>query len=805
MQALLGSNLSFLSVPQLPVDLSIEEAHLIIPEGFESILVVSKSDGDLKLELKNDEYKDNVITIPSSLFNPSKNKVSYPNFLVLQKDKKIDYFNDLTNRYILNQNEIMYIVLQHRLSLFLGRNVAYSYLLKRDISAVKSFVQHVKAYAYNAISKNDNSYITMDVFNDDLSLKGLFGDLIHYRSFVPSVKLFMDIKSYLPIQFSSESNVGKLGKLILRPYEEGSLFRSPGHKLFQDPQGNWTLKSLFKSAQNVVARNKTHVTANAYKRYNFQPTSNFIEDWVYDAANYPVDDPILEGYKPKDHCYRRALVMIVPMNHDTKRFLFGEAEVSQDYYDDWIWEDLKVLECFESMDIPTDGTIVFAQPKIVDKLSNQVIEYENFIKIGTKFEAGKVEDIIIKDVFGVQYVKSKSTNGPLGKERITFRVIRRPGNARCDSNTGFKAVTKGKPYLGKLVLDNGKEHKFDMAFGMNSFKAKQNGIVCARAALAVDLNMYQPKHWSGLLNTQDVEEMQNASDSLTGYKVYDENGNQLTNVQVGVIYYRYTEPCKIFKSYRLQTLSHEAARNMHRNDDKSLFEFIHKNYINSEMKEAMIEFQRILTMSDIFEGDEELPYYSYKDVIKNKLFTRDELFNSTLRSSRANPKYLNPEFNPKGFFLDFRSEKGPLIRVPSASILSLFESELETGEWMYHRIFISLNKILMAILDNKIYFIFDRNLKSTRTNTLSARYFQDIKGVIFTSEDKAEMNITCFTRPNVPGFAMKQVCEPLLPEGTALIMCQKTYNKAVKNCYGEDHDYHTLVNSFYGLHVRNPS
>ncbi len=116
------------------------------------------------------------------------------------------------------------------------------------------------------------------------------------------------------------------------------------------------------------------------------------------------------------------------------------------------------------------------------------------------------------------------TTGPYGRENISLRIAVRAGNARIDSNTGLKAVTKGKPYLGKIILEDGKELRPDMAFGMNSFKAKQNGIKLARAALATDLGYYKPKHWSNLLNTLDELEINTASQSLPNYKYYDEFG-----------------------------------------------------------------------------------------------------------------------------------------------------------------------------------------------------------------------------------------------------------------------------------------
>ena len=61
------------------------------------------------------------------------------------------------------------------------------------------------------------------------------------------------------------------------------------------------------------------------------------------------------------------------------------------------------------------------------------------------------------------------------------------------------------------------------------------------------------------------------------------------------------------------------------------------------------------------------------------------------------------------------------------------------------------------------------------------------------------------SRPEIPGFAFKQVTDYILPDNTCVLMCNKTYNKAIENALGEDADLHALAYNFYGLHVRAPS
>ena len=564
------------------------------------------------------------------------------------------------------------------------------------------------------------------------------------------------------------------------------------------------MKSLFKSAQNITARNKTHVTANAYEVFDFLPTSVFAQDWVYNSEKYPdLDNPVLEGYEPKDRCYRRAVVVIRPMNTETQQYLFGEVEANESFYDTYVWEDRTVIDNFDKFAIPKDGTIVHVT---THKDENDFITEEKSIVIGYAEEGEVDRPIALKNVKAVKFIKEQITSGPLGKSKVTLRVARKAGNARCDSNTGFKGVTKGKPYLGRIVMADGTELTPDFAFGMNSFKAKHNGIQLARAALAVDLKAFTPDHWSGLLNTNDEDEVNAASNALPSYTYYDEFGEVHSEVQVGVIYYRYTELGDIFKSFRPQSLSHETGRNLYHNENPELFHYLWDNYVNGEMKEALIEFQKVLCSAGDFEGDVDKPHYTIATIRKSKLFDLEkDLITSTMLNSHSKTKLTQDEFNPNGFFLDFRPNRGPLVRVPSAKILRMFEQELETGAWMYHAMFISLSKIIRACIYGNPQFIFQKTSEKVKRDTLADRYLRDVRGIIFTTDESAEMNVTALSRPMVPGIAMKQVVDVLLPEGTALIMCKKTYNKALRNCFGDDYELESLKYGFQGFHVRNPS
>ena len=807
---LIGENGIFKDVPKLSANLMTAEAALqLIPKGYDDIVEACFRNGEIVIRLLKDEYKENDIVIPSVLFVPALHKVSYPQFLIerniFTKKPVINYFDDkVKSEYIFNQNQILYICLQHRFEQYRKHNIHYSNLLKDDIKAVKSFVAYIPTTAYNAQQKSKHSYAIMSLYNQYGEFKAeCLGSMIDKKMSVPNADEWRIIAPSLPVQFSSDSGAGKAGKLVLQPYELGSVYRSVGHHMFKDrTTGKYMVKSLFKCASNIGARAKTHTTSNAFAVYEFKPTSVFAQDWVYNTLKYPdTANPVPEGYEPKDECYKEAIVVIRSFNKNNNEFLYGEVQMNESLYDTFVWEDKNIIDNFDRLEIPEDGTIIYGDE------SKEL----NFHLTGTKILLGYAEEgavdrpIYVENAKAVQFVRQSYLMGPAGKSKLTVRVAVRAKNARIDSNTGLKGVTKGKPYLGKIVLADGTQLKPELAFGMNSFKAKGNGIAAARAALAVKLKTYKPKHWSGLLNTLDEAEMEAAANSLPEYKFINEFGKEEV-AQIGIVYYRYTEIADRFKSFRKQSTSHETGRNLFHNKDNRLYHHMWDTYVDAEMKEALVEFQKVLCGSDAFEGDGDLPYYTIASIKRNKTFTIErDVFTGTILDTKSEAIYLNEEWNPDGFFLDFRAAKGPLIRVPPARVLNLFVNKLQSGSWRHHYMFISLGKIIAQMIYGRAAYIFDSNPNSVR-QTLSMRYLKDVKGIMFTSDESKEMNITTLTRPMIPGMAAKQSHEPLLPPNTALILCPKTYRRAVKNAFGEDGDLETLMyGGLRGLHVRSPS
>ena len=777
----LGLTGSFKNVPEIPSNLSIHDAHLLIPEGFEDIVAmeIDENSKTLLLEVLTDNNRKNtIITIDSSLFNPKDNGYFYPKFLIEREFKRIpnlDYFNNKTDRFIFNQNELLFIALQHRLMHFKQFKNAFGNLINSDVKSIKNFINHIPNTAYNAIQKDEHSYIILSLFNyktgqlKRVKNNSCLGTLLKNKAYHPSPYIFDKLMDTLPIHYSSES-MGEHSKYVLSPYENDDIYRSLGHKTFKDKNGNWYCKSLFPSKQNLPARNKTHVTANAYPIANFKPVSLLMQDYL---AN-----PETQSYTSKDECYIRCLVAIHPIL-DNNKFLYGEVEASAKVVETLVIERESITDQFEDIYIQVGQTVKANKDNIVNvgiNINNEIKYIENCTEVT---------------------LKHNNVVGALGVNKLIFNVTRPAGNARLDSNSGLKGVTVCKPNLGQINIPSlGFKEMPDLVFGMNSFKTKENGIAIARATLAVELGLYTPKKF-GLLNTLDPDEVLAAAKSLPEYQYYDMFGIPQT-VQIGVIYARFTELCYIYKSYRNQSFSFEAGRILNSLEDKTLFNTVWDNYVNPDKKEVVFELEKILLdKTNIYQED--IPSYSISQIQSQKLFTEKDLVLNPMLTIKSESKLLDEEWN-KGFFLNLTSVGAGIVRIPSAKLLNLFVSQSENKMYMYSALTVIISRMLNSIIFRQQYFLTPRENKQSITQT----YYSEINGMLYSDEDAAMMLIQTLSRPEVPGFAMKQNTDYILPNNTCVIFCKETYNRAIKNALGKDHSLHELKHGFYGLHIRSP-
>ena len=780
----IGLTGNFIDVPHIPSELGVDDIHLLFPKGFEDILsyTLESTTGNIVLEISTDENRENsIITISKNLYNPKESSCVFPRFLIEQNLKypSIDYLTDTRNRFIFNQNELLYICLQNRLVEFKKFKNAYANLLNNDIRSVMEFINYIPASAYNAIQKEQNSYIVLSIFDfitksmKKIANSQCLGNILKFGAYHPTKKNLAILLQKLPIHYSSES-MGEGSKYVLHSYDK-ELYRSVGYRMTKDKSNNPVALSLFKPAQNVSARNKTHTTADAYRIANFEPTSLFIQDYIPNQET--------REYLPKDECYVETLCVIHPIL-DNQKFLFGEVEASAAFVETRVIERESVSQQFEN---------IFAEKDVVIKSGP-----DQKVLIGLDITN---KPIYIENCDSVKLVNI-SILGTLGVNKLTFEVTRACGNVRADSNTGLKGVTTCRPNLGKIVFPELKEEiSPTLVFGMNSFKAKGNSIELARAALATKLGYYTPKN-HGLLNTLDIEEINNASKSLPEYYYEDQFGVR-QKVQIGIVYTRITELCYIFKSFEKKSFSFEFGRVLHSLPDQRLFNNIWENYVDEKYKQAVIELEKIqLDKKDLF--NDELPIYTLESIRSRKIFTTKDLISNILSPTESSSKLLDEEFN-KGFFINFLPNGGKVIRIPSAKTLKLFCSQNESQMYMYPSLLLEISKILQNVLLNRVAYLFPKTETNfALNNTPIIRYYKEIKGLLFSNEDSAVMMVQKLSRPEIPGIAMKQTTDYILPDNVVVVMCDKTFNHAIIKTLGKDYGNRYYTHKFRGLHGRAP-
>lgn len=787
MENIIGLNGDFRRVPFISPNLDQSEVHQLIPDGFEDLIsfAVNSITGDIELTLENDESENSIINIPKTIYNPQSKDVTFPKFLIEQefRNNNVDYFDPKDgNRYIFNQNELLWITLQHRLTSLSSYKVVYANLIMTDISQIKDFQTNSPFKAYNAIQKEKYSYLILSIFDNRTKMikyksgNNCIGNILKTKDYKVNSIALSALLHRLPLRFTAESN-GEKSKYTLCPYPE-EIFRSVGLKTFIDPKTKVPhVTSLFKSAQNLPSRYKTHITADATVIADFKPTSVFAQDYLPNSET--------RTYSPKDECYKEAICVIHPFTQ-TGKFLFGEIEASVD----------------------VNRTPVIVRESITALFHDDHMYFD----IGeTKQASNKGSILVGKDIEGKPVVLSNCISAKLETEsyvgafavrKLVFSVKRCSGNARIDSNTGLKGVTKCKPNLGVINFDNSNLSKLkpDLVFGMNSFKAKGNSIILARAALAVKLGTYKPKHFSGLLNTLDEDEINKASESLPDYHYIDEFG-EVIPVQIGVVYYRYTELCTTYTSWEKQKFSFECGRVLHSLPDKTLFNAIWDNYIDPDRLGVVLEFQKILEDRESIFDSESLPVYTPKYIIEQKIFKTTDLVTSVISSGESNSKLLDEEFN-KGFIINFtNSPRGFYLRIPPASMLNMYCTETDDRMYMYPRLLVLISRIIQYILENRLGLLFPREFKNGYTfeQTPVGRYYSEVKGLLYTSPEASVMMVQTLSRPEVTGFAGKQTVEPLLPPGVVLIMDDNLYNKVYEYISPKERG-----TQLYGLHARSP-
>lgn len=770
-------------IPFIPEHLDRSQLHLLIPDGFDFI-ETDIQHTTLVVRVKESDDVDAEAKIEEVMYNPLHGGTFFPRFLIETSTlttKKVVY----DESSYLNQNQMLYWIIQHRCCQFAeqikeGRK-AYAYLLANDIANMTKYITYVRPRAYNAKQAASKTTVILSPWHQyEATVKNLklshntIGDALKSPYILPKGAKLKTVLRSLDIYPSSESAASKSGKFVVHNFKDEPLYRSVGFKINAD---RGTMTSIFPAKQNMVARLKTHCISDAYE-LKFPSNSVFFQDMLPNKET--------KQYEPRDNCLREAIVVFSLMGtHDT-RFVCGEIEVSKAFCETELWVEEAISEQFLSLNISEGETIVNPHGKIV---------------IGTKIDE-TFEYIYAHEVVCV----SITPIGMMGVQRVRLKVKRLVGNSRIDSNTGLKGVTKCKGNLGEIEFPD-RVIKPDMVVGMNATKAKHNTIVLAQAALAVKLGYYTPTNKFGLLDTLNEQEINKAADSLPPFTYTDQFGID-QKVYVGLAYPRVTELASTYGKFKAQSFMFETGRLLAQNGNKDLFDYIWSTQIKQKYKDMITEFQKILLDQGYSYPEDNLPSYTPKQLVKDKLIKRGELITSKVQYSKIESILLDEEWN-KGFYLDLSTSGQGIIRMPSATTINNLVNQLPNKDWVYPIFFVSMCKILNCCLPDsqgRINLGYIKPRVDTGRSNLYQRYYSDIKGTLFTSDTNAQMMMQKLLKPEVMGFGAKQSTDALIPPNTMVIMCNRTYKNIIKTVYGEgeEAELNELMNPLRGFQCRNP-
>jgi len=788
--------IQFTEIPAIPSNLTNDNLHLLIPVGFEELVSYEIKLNSLELTFKNADTEGSIV-IPSSIYSPDAAKTYFPKFLLeltslAKPNDKLDYFGKHSN-CLINQNQLLYWILQHRLSVFSRVNKQFSALLNRDVKALREYIGYSKPNSYNAIKKVENTWAILSVFNprslfSNPELKQVYssqciGDILSSGLSKPRTETLRLIAAQLPIHPSSESSLSKKGKFVVYPYDQGPIYRSVGYKHNYNPTGLSSYDSIFPPKQNVPARLKTHLFSDAYELVT-PAKSVFMQDNIPDQVN--------RCFISKDNCLSKAVIVFHKMNLNNNRFVCGEVEASDSFVNQDVWKSESVTEQFDKI-LVEEGHEYFAKP------------FENKILLGYTLSD---QPVFAQGTTHIKILNRQALSG-LGAEKIKFNKIIKCGNARLDSNTGLKGVTKAKPNLGLITFDSlNKSFKPDLVVGMNAVKAGHNTIALAQAAFAVELGLYTPKSTLGYLNTWDEEEINKAAASLPSFTYVDEFG-ETQEVYCGLIYPRFTELCQIYGTLGDQSFMFTTGKMLKQAGAEELYEHLWDQYVKPEYKSAVLELQKILDDRGNSFPEDNLPRFTAKSLYKPSTYTRKDLITRKNDVICVDSKLLDPEVN-KGFYIDLSANGGPIIRCPSANLLNLFVSQLPDKTWIYPSLAIIISNILNNCMadengQTRLGYIFDKNSKSDRYTDYK-RYMNEVKTTLYSGEDSAMMMIQRLTKPELFGFSMKQVVDALLPPNTVCLLDEQKTDEICEYVYGKENaSLGYLMHGLIPIHMRHPS
>lgn len=798
------------NVPVLPDCILATHCKLLLSKEHETEASIYPENDTIIIKLKrpeNESYDE--VKITSTLFNSKEAKTSTPKFIFeksSQNLRKYDYLNDSSedSSLVLNINQVLYLIIHHRLSSFKQYNLQFTALLQQDVNNLTQYIEYQLPVSYNAKQKVLNTYVIFPASSHQ-GLSVPFGQKLGIK---PTEEEWHPILSdlYPNLHFTSDGSMHKKGKLVL---SKTPVYRSVGYGHCP----NNTFKTLFEPKQNLPARLKTHVLGDA-KELVHPDMSNIQQDCLVEKMS---DGSYI--LKSKDNTCKKAVVVFASMEKDTKRFIAGEAEVSENIADTLVYDTSKVNLTFTSK---TGITILH---NIGEEIK---VKHKEQVLLG--YDVDFLPVYLPSDVL-VYKVTKIINSGTAGLSTLYFESVIKAGNARITSNTGIKCVSKVMSDLGTIYIPKHNEKlsenlpksfspsvnlylnsidenelkdylkvdsteledttfqiKPDLILGMNAVKANTathcNTIAIAQACLAVELGYYSPKLKVGfpnLLNSLDENEINEARLSLPEFFYVDRYGKK-QKVIIGLAFLNFTELGSVYTDVKKQSFAFNSGKNI-KDACPELSEHIFTNYLEEDKNQIALELYKVLndTRGHLSKEDG-LPKYSPKFIREKGLFTYDDLLiRRTNVTNGRNSKLLDPEFN-KGFYIDFTKYSKGMIRIPSANLLNFFINQLPDGTYSFSPLIINISKIISNIIGNEQYpnmninFIFNKDSK-VKKMTSSSLYFTSVKGILYSSEETSMKLVQSLIKPKILGIGMKQVVDHLIPKDVVVITDYRKYKK----------------------------
>lgn len=792
-----GHMISVRDIPNIPDNLSLEDAmKYLVPQGFDSMFQVQVSaTNELELIFVNpDNQYEKSIKIPEFIYNPAKFGAFFPKFMlqastVMQSGmKRPDYFGS-ESFLILNQNQILFTIIQHRATFFLNYTNQWIGLLNKDISNLRRYVDFNSPVSYNAKMKALHTYVVIEAFDKKTSIQRLdwlrpfnvigsgtsypMGELILRHPDKESLKSVMsDVKMHP----GSESMLESGSKIVI--FNGNSLFKTPGYFYNQRNDEPPYVGTVFPLKQNIPSRLKTHVLGDCFEVLNPVKKPIFDQDYI------EVDGVV----QAKDNGLIGAVIVFDDMELDTGRLMFGEIEQSEDL-----------------------ASTLIIKRKIVHQQFSEIT-----CSVGTTASNGRIvlgkdlddKDVVIHGIKGGVVISIMRDDINQSAKIVTNTYIE-AGNARIVNPFGLKGFTKTKKTLGHLEMTDGRMIPVQLITGMNAVKGKQNAIVAARAALSHKLGYYQ--NGRSYLRSLSQEEMNLAASKIDRVKYVDPYG-KIKYVWAGYVEYYVTEIGSMYSKFKPQNFMFEIGKYLEMQSDKRLFNFIWGDCIDSRSKEIAIELHKIMTDKvGIFAHQENIPVYTPPEI--REVFSKTDLVLTSQSRWDTDSKLFDPEYN-KGFYIDMRRYGGPMIRMPSGNMLTTIKGRLPNGVFIYPMIISIVSRIIGNLVvrneENGQYnigFVWNKTGKKTQYDS----YMDEVEGMLYRNEEKGMTMAQALIKPCVMGVNMKQVTDHLVPWDVVVIYDRDMYydiQAHVASGIFENKHLGALANAHkevYGLAIRNPA